>query len=143
MRNGKVMAAPATTSFAQWQTAELGSVAVAERAALADPDKDGIPNLAECALGLAPRVPNAAGIEMWLDAGNRPRLRHYRAPSIAGVNLAIETSSALPSWGPAGTQFAPRSVTLMTDGQELVEWMGVAAETVAPQFTRLRAVEVP
>jgi hypothetical protein len=142
-RNGKVIAAPFTTTFAQWQSAELGTLPAAQRAPLADPDQDGLPNLVECGIGSPPQVPDARTLETWIDSANRQRLRHRRASSIVSLGASLETTAAIPDWQPAGSAFQIRSVTLMSDGHELVEWASSAGVEGERKLTRLRISDAP
>jgi hypothetical protein len=139
MRNGKVIAAPETTSFEQWQTLKLPDQPAEMRGAVADPDRDGLPNLLEAATGFDPNVPEGNPIQTWFDSDGRLRLRHTRALSIADVNLQWQESGTLSGWQASGATVEIRSITLMSDGRELLEWKGPAPQAASPYFFRLRA----
>jgi hypothetical protein len=139
MRNGKVIVAPETTSFEQWQTLKLSGQSVEMQGAIADPDRDGLPNLLEAATGLDPSFPEGTAIQTWFDPEGRLRLRHTRALSIAGVSLQWQESGLLGDWPPSGAAVEIRSITLMSDGRELLEWTGSAPGADSPNFFRLRA----
>jgi hypothetical protein len=132
MRNGKVVAAPTGTTFANWQQTELAAVPEEDRGPLADPDLDGVKNLAECSMGLSPRVPNLSPVVHWRDTNGKWRARHYRLPGLSDVALALETSPTLIPWEASSASMSLSSRTLMSDGRQLLEW----AET-APVSERL------
>ena len=139
MRNGKVIAVPGTTSFTQWQAAELLQQPAGMRGPLDDPDRDELSNLVECATGLSPSIPDADQIRNWFDPENRLRLLHTRNLSMTDVSLGWQIASTLPDWQPAGETLELRSVTLMSDGRELLEWVRMPSPVDAPSFFRLRA----
>ncbi len=144
MRNGKVIAAPATTTFSDWQTMELSGLPVAAQAASADPDADGLSNLLECALGLSPRNSDASPLISWFDGSGRLRVRHTRAPNLINVTTLLQISSDLSlsnGWSDAGSLMSRRSVTLLSDGRELVEWADISLPPHPTQsYVRIQAI---
>lgn len=68
----------------------------------ADPDGDGMPNLAECAFGHDPHVAEAGAIQsltMQTDNGtNYLYITHDRNHYASGIALAYETSTDLTTW---------------------------------------------
>lgn len=141
MRNGKIITAPGTTTFAQWQTLRVPGETPAQQAEEADPDGDGIPNLAESVTGTNPLKPNATVMTGWLDANGRFRATHAFDRSISGVSLSMESATTLPSWG-AASGLELRSVTMMSDGLERWEWAGTST-LIDHAFHRLKATLVP
>ncbi len=144
MRNGKVIAAPATTTFADWQMLELSGLSAAAQAGSADPDGDGHSNLLECALGSSPYTSDASPLASWFDDSGQLRVRYTQAPNLINVASTLQISSDLSianNWGAVSSALSRRSITLMSDGRELVEWADITVPPHPTQgFFRLRAV---
>ncbi len=85
-------------------------VPVEKRAAADDPDGDGIPNLLEYALGLAPMTPNPTGLPVSQTSGGNLTLTYKRAVA-TGITYAVQTTTDLTnpaSWTSVGvTQGTP------------------------------------
>jgi len=146
MRNGKMIAAPATTTFAQWQTQWLGDLPAAQQAPDADPDGDGRSNLLEAAIALNPRSATDPGLPYGFsitDGGqNYLALSYRRLPSLAGVSCTVESAAAGLVFAPAGAAFAARSATLLSDGSERVEMVDVLPmSSGGSRFVRLQVTQ--
>ena len=143
MRNGKVTAARGTTSFTAWQAEKLASVPVADRAAGADPDADGLPNIVECALGTEPLTPTAPPQTFTRTIGGDTfaGLRFTRRRQFSDVSLGVEVAGDLGAWNSGAIT---ESLTLQSDG---TEWLhvrdGVATTSTAARFLRLKATSAP
>lgn len=147
MRNGKIMAAPATTHHTDWQAQYLSALPSAQQLATADPDGDGRTNLLpvrdrarsaharseRASLGL-PRhrcgrgeIPRAA---LPADAECRRQPSHWKSPAIS------------LNWRPANV--TTRAVTLASDGSEIVDVVdtGQVSSSAARVF-RLQATLTP
>jgi hypothetical protein len=139
MRNGKAIAVPNTTSYAQWQASVLGSVPLADRAPLADPDGDGLPNAGEFTQGSSPLVHGRPLGGHGFDATGRLVFRHTRALWAGPTPPLLEHATSIPDWGPASSAFDLLSTTLMSDGRELLEWAQKVPNPGESNFLRLKA----
>ena len=83
-----------------WRLANFGTTEDAGDAAdAADPDQDGIANLAEYALGLDPNTAGTLAANVEVDtAGGYLRLSVTRNPDATDVALAVEVSADLVNW---------------------------------------------
>ena len=143
MRNGKVTAARGTMSFAPWQTQKLASVPVADRAAGADPDGDGLTNLVECAMGTEPLAATAGPQSFTRTIGGDAfvGLRFTRARQFSDVTIDAESSGDLAAWIPGALT---ESVTLQSDGTEWVHARdGASTASPVAHFLRLKATLAP
>ena len=96
-----VMPSLATGSYAAWQVrwfnpAEAANPIVSGKAT--DPDGDGIPNIAEYALGLAPRTPDrgSAPTPLWNDGAMQFSFPRWRRAG--DVTYVVEATGNLGSW---------------------------------------------
>jgi hypothetical protein len=140
MINGKMIAAPATTSYADWQAQHLAALPAADQLPLANPDQDAMSNLLECAFDQLPRTSGVTPMEVWTTADGTRRLRYVAVPSLSDVTLSLETTTNLQTWPVGAPGFSLRSSTLLSDGRHLLEWV---APPGAPQFFHLKAVLAP
>lgn len=143
MRNGKMIAAPATTSFADWQAQHLGDLPAVQRAPGADPDGDGRSNLLEAATALDPRNAIDTGVPRGFSIAsggeNYLALSYRRLPSLANVIWTVESAGASLAFAPAGAAFAGRAITLLSDGSELIEAVNTFPMSAGgPRFVRLK-----
>lgn len=142
MRNGKVITAAATTTYADWKQLELPGLAENERAPLADADADGLKNIVECATGLPPAASTASALALQMHSSGALRLRYTHLGSIAGITLELEPSSSLDFLAPAPPA-SLRSSTMLSDGRELLEWHAPALTPPEARYFRLRATFTP
>lgn len=86
-----------------WRLANFGTTEdVGDAADAADPDQDGIANLAEYALGLDPRTADPLAANVVADtAAGYLRLSVTRNPDATDVALAVEVSADLVNWAGA------------------------------------------
>ncbi len=95
----------AITTFPQWQSACFTPAEITantEAAATADPEGDGLPNLAEYAFGAAPFAPSAevrptASI-VTVSSQRYAAISYRRARGLTDVTYAVEVSSDLQNW---------------------------------------------
>lgn len=133
MRNGKIIAASATTHYTDWQAQFLSALPSAQQLATADPDGDGRTNLLEFATALDPHrrgrgeIPRAA---LPADAECRRQPSHWKSPAIS------------LNWRPANV--TTRAVTLASDGSEIVDVVDTGqVSSSAARFFRLQATLTP
>jgi hypothetical protein len=91
------------STFAAWQKlafapSELLNLTVSSEAA--DPDKDGLPNLLEYALALAPRRADTAPVKLQVSPG-RTSLALEKSAAAGDVEILWRESADLRSWSPA------------------------------------------
>ena len=101
---------------------------------LADPDGDGISNLAEFILGLDPSAASAAGLPQPSISGSRPTLTYTVPIGALGVTHAVEYSQTLVGWS-SGAAVETISDTTVGTLRTLV----IRATTAGPGFLRLKA----
>ncbi len=89
---------------------------------LADPDDDGLPNLLEYALGLAPTVRDASPATLpALRSATTPdpeaplRFRFTRPSAVVGIDYTVETSADLVTWTPLAATPLLESSTAATE----------------------------
>ena len=85
------------TPLTLWKAAQLGFSTAPDDA---DPDRDGLPNLVEYALGTLPQLPDAAAQPAVAIVGNFLQLTVPRDPARPDVVLLVEASSDLATWLP-------------------------------------------
>jgi hypothetical protein len=96
------------TAFAAWQTANFpGGASHPDSAAMLDPDKDGLVNLIEYALGTDPNAssPNPATItKVNISGSDYIRIRFAKNPAATDVTTTAQSSTTLDaaSWGTNG-----------------------------------------
>ena len=83
----------------------------------ADPDRDGLPNLLEYALGLSPSLVDATPDTLPQLTGHSGALsfRYTRSKTATGVSYGVETSSDLQSWSAAASAPTLESETTSTE----------------------------
>lgn len=121
---------PGASSLAAWTThffpaAEQANPAVS--GALADPDGDGLPNLAEWGLGLLPTVADYTPPqpEWVVDSGQTYLgLTQRRSTHAAGLGFFADTASAAHDWS-LGSGVAVGVPVPLEDGSELVTWRDI------------------
>lgn len=91
--------------FAAWQTAnftlnEQGDANVS--GPNADPDRDGVTNLVEYALGLEPKTASASGLPQVSVQGSEWWFTYTRPSDRADVTYTVEVSTNLSTWGTTG-----------------------------------------
>ena len=135
MNNGKMISMPGATTFAAWAAANTP----AAPGPLDTPQGDGISNLLKCALGLEPTQSDAASLPAAtiVTSGATPflRLQYYQHPQYSQLCTTLQSSPDLSTW----SSIAPLSITLMSDGSELVE--GRVPVTGNGQFLRVEATQ--
>ncbi len=90
----------ASSPLAAWKTQYLGSPAASDDD---DPDRDGLANVVEYALGRIPTLPDAAGSTIASIAGGFLRLTVPRDPARNDVVMIVEASADLAGWSPLAT----------------------------------------
>lgn len=145
MRNGKMTALVATTSYSSWQTEKLNSLPQFDQIPGADPDRDGLANLLEYACDQNPTTRDTTGTPQCtvITSGSAQYLgmSFRRLPQAAGLMLALEASSDLATWDASAGAVVSCSMTLLTDGAEWVQARDAIAVEAAPRrFLRLRAL---
>jgi len=88
------------TPLTLWKAAQLGSSTAPDDG---DPDRDGLANLLEYALGTLPLLPDAAAQPTAAIAGNFLQITVPRDPARPDVVLRVEASSDLANWLPLAT----------------------------------------
>ncbi|HLP09733.1 MAG TPA: DNA/RNA non-specific endonuclease [Opitutaceae bacterium] len=81
----------------------------------ADPDGDGLPNLVEFFLGLAPTAGDAVGRPTLSLEGGHPVFRFTHAKIASGVAGQVEESTDLVNWAPTSVPAAVESETAATE----------------------------
>jgi hypothetical protein len=104
-----------------------------------NPAGDGTCNLLKCALGLDPTQSAAANLPsaqvVSYDGNQYLSLHYYRHPQFLNLCTGIQSSSDAANWNP----IAPLSITLMSDGTELVESRVPLSN--GTQFLRIEATQ--
>lgn len=107
----------------------------------ADPDFDGIPNLAEWAHGLHPlkmQTPPTIGGLAKVGDSSYPELTTRRSRGATGLTLQADTSTSLTNWSPGAAPLTGTPVD-QGDGTDAVTFRGaVPASDLPLQFIRLR-----
>ena len=128
--------------FAAWEndhfsTAELSNAAVS--AETADPDGDGVPNLAEYALGHNPHVPETNAIDsvslQAISGTNYLYVTHTRNHYISGVTLTYQTSSNMTAWTDTAAEIVSNA---QIDAQKDIVVARLVATGAAANFVRIR-----
>lgn len=132
-------------SYAEWRARFFRyDSAVATNGPEADPDGDGLENLAEYALGFAPFSSDAAATEVLRvnDAGtDYAAIRFRRRAATSDLTIAVQVSTDLVTWNDNSTAaFTTQvSVTAAEDGMELVTVRANTPLGTAPQHLRVKA----
>lgn len=148
MRNGKMIASAANTTYSDWTAQRLAGLSTANQAMTADPDCDGMPNLTECYLDTNPQAADAANgpIGSLTISGSDQfvTLRYRRRPQISDVSASVQASGNLADWFSGAGQTEIQSAALMSDGTELVYARDLNTTAAnASQFLRLQIVADP
>ncbi len=135
------------SAFIAWQNANFGSTSLPQALPLADPDGDGLNNVAEFAFGLDP---NAAGNAPWSGPATRglPTVQFtgnllqvqidYIRRTDGSVEYLVESSSDLLTWTPTLTFGGPPPVPFGT-GYERVTFQQFSAPPAPDRiFHRMR-----
>ncbi|MDB6150663.1 MAG: arabinofuranosidase [Chthoniobacter sp.] len=142
MRNGKMIAAPNTTTYSQWQQLFLADLPADQQRPESDPDQDGQINLHEFANGAHPKLSSQYGLPTPVFSSRRQEgklraVRYRRLMSAANVSRAFEASHDLKTW--EDQQFSSSSRTLFTDGTETWDsFDGYSGDPSLTRFARLR-----
>ncbi len=132
-------------SLSTWQTTNFGGTTDLT----ADPDKDGLPNLVEFALGLNPnsrdsnaRLPSASLTTYDPGTGPRPALQLSvrRQKLLETITWTVEYADALGTWSSAPGPVETISTVDEGDGTETVTYRTVLGEGVGARFLRLKLV---
>ena len=134
-----VLASFASGSYSAWQVrwfnpAEAANSAVSGKAA--DPDGDGIPNLAEYALGLDPRTPDRSGFPRPVWNSGAMEISFPRMRRAGDVTYVVEATENLGAWTTLWT-----SATHAYGGGSAAQETVTVRDTSAPsarRFLRLR-----
>ncbi len=135
--NASVMTTAVATSFDDWRnlhftTQELGDPAIC--GLTADPDKDGVRNLIEYALGLDPKACDVSALppatKLSVSGTNYLAYTYTIPPGVTDVAYSVEASIDLTTWSTAGLQM---STVNNADGTQTVT---VTDSTPMNQTTR-------
>ena len=138
-----VTVAPNPGVFVDWQQIHWPGVSdSAVTGPQADPDQDGLANLAEFALGLPPRTPSAQPVSL---TENQPEMvvTYSKSRHATGVNTAVEWSDLLTpgSWSTDGVS-APTVVPPDTH-PDRIDLRVTLPPGTDRRFVRLKITEVP
>jgi hypothetical protein len=125
---------PATYGNWTWQNYTLSAPAQLTQAT-ADPDGDGVANIAEYAWKLNPAARSEPRTELTPPAGGTFTFRFKRPRHLPGVTVIAECSSDLKTWQPASA-----AVTASDADFDTLE---SSASTATPCFWRIRFEPVP
>jgi hypothetical protein len=119
----------------RWGTNDLANLAISGEAA--DPDGDGISNLAEYALGLEPNHPDAQPLGIAQDAAGPGRVLKFsydRLAVLSDINFSWQTSVNLSDWAPV----IPEHETVSTAAEHFMQHVEASFPvTGAVRFYRL------
>jgi len=138
-----VTVAPNPGVFIDWQQIHWPGVSdPAVNGPQADPDHDGLANLAEFALGLAPRTPSAPPVSL-NDTQPAMVVTYAKSRHATGVNTAVEWSDLLTpgSWSAAGVS-APE-VVLPDNDPDLIDLRVTLPPGTDRRFVRLKVTSLP
>jgi hypothetical protein len=113
LSTGIVQLLQLATPFERWQLAEFTPEQLAQPGGggeLDDPDRDGICNLLECALGLNPNQASSSGLPVCAVAGNYLTLSFNRQMNATDITYRVEgtgdlTSSWTEIWNSTGVSY--------------------------------------
>ncbi len=127
-----------TWRLAHFTSSELNDPGIS--GSTADPDKDGLPNLLEYALGADPRLVDASAHAPVIGSSNGyPTLTYVRPTVWTDVNYVVEWSADLKTWSSGGSATTLVSTTDNGDGTTTVVVRSMSPINTAPrQFLRLR-----
>lgn len=96
---------PVLTGYAAWQQSNFTSGEIANATIsgpTADPDADGLTNLVEYALGLAPKTATTSALPQATASGSDWVYTYTRPAARNGLTYAVEISTTLTSWTTSG-----------------------------------------
>jgi len=104
------------TALEQWRQTHFGTSQNTDSGAdPADPDRDGLDNLTEFALGRHPLTADSAGLPSWQPADDDYALSFPRPPGVSGITYTGEYSTSLVpgTWTPALNLSTPATISFM------------------------------
>lgn len=125
---------PSTYGNWTWQNYSLGAPANLTQAT-ADPDGDGVANLAEYAWKLNPSARSSPRTELTTPAAGTFTFRFKRPRNLPGVTLIAECSTDLKTWQPASVA--------VTGSDADFDTLESTASTATPCFWRVRFETTP
>ncbi|WP_338289940.1 polysaccharide lyase family 8 super-sandwich domain-containing protein [Luteolibacter sp. LG18] len=131
--SGRLQVVNGLDPFAAWMNGFAG-LSAAEKTETADPDRDGLVNVVEYALGLDPTA--ASKLPLPLKTGKVVKWTYPVRVSAANVTVIPEWSTDLSSWHPEGVTTSPRG----DDGDVRTMEATVPLGEDPRQFLRLRVV---
>jgi galactan endo-1,6-beta-galactosidase len=119
--------------WSTWQTSRFGSNTTVPEIAreVADPDRDGLPNLLEFALGTDPAAINAA--PQILTKSDRLTLQFTRNTSAVDTDLTVQGSDDLINWTDLAQSKGGAETTALMDGVAVKETGASTTRTVEVQ----------
>jgi hypothetical protein len=148
--NGTPGAPP--NAWSSWKWDEFSDSEAADPAIsgeLADPDKDGLPNLLEYALSSDPEDPDEAGADGFflstieVDGNQYITLTHQRNRLATDLSITVEVSGNLINWSSAPQDIIPLITTPISNTRELRTYRdGVPVGDTAKRYFRIRAQRI-
>lgn len=130
----KLIDVPATYGNWAWQSFSINAPS-SVTGNLADPDGDGVQNIAEYAWRLNPAARSEPRTELTKQTGGTVTFRYKRPRNLPGVSVVAECSADLVTWQPAPS--------VVTGSDAEFDTLESTASTAAPCFWRVRFETTP
>ncbi len=141
---------PGGSPYESWKLAKFTSAELLDpqiSGSAADPDRDGISNLLEFALGGEPKSSNTGILPRsgttTVGADKFLTFTYTRSATTSGIDYIPEASSNLAVWDSSAAQFTTISTTPLAGGREEVVIRFTNPIPTSPRFIRLKAVLNP